>query len=80
MSEYNVAVSEDGVTVFDWPQAVSTDHENAHERLCRDISNLLTYFERKYPNSTDRIDAESDAVRIANSIAAGQFESVDAIP
>jgi len=68
------------VTVFDWPQAVSTDHENAHERLCRDISNLLTYFERKYPNSTDKIDAESDTVRIANSIAAGQFESVDAIP
>ena len=29
VSEYNVFVSEAGVTLFDWPQAVPTDHANA---------------------------------------------------
>ncbi|MFB6090112.1 MAG: serine/threonine-protein kinase RIO2, partial [Halobellus sp.] len=59
MSEYNVAVSESGVTVFDWPQAVSTDHDNARELLSRDVENLVSYFERKYPSSLPDVDSES---------------------
>jgi len=49
MSEYNVFVSSEGVTVFDWPQAVPTDHENARELLERDVTNVVGYFRRKVP-------------------------------
>ncbi|SFF88419.1 RIO kinase 2 [Halopelagius inordinatus] len=73
MSEYNVAVAEDGVTVFDWPQAVSTDHDNARELLVRDVKNILGYFERKYPASMpDSTDVES----VADAVAADEFETV----
>ncbi|MFC6961486.1 serine/threonine-protein kinase RIO2 [Halocatena marina] len=73
MSEYNVAVSEDGVTIFDWPQAVPTDHQNADEFLERDVSNLVSYFRRKYPNQIDIQDTAS----IARTLCDGTFESVD---
>ncbi len=59
MSEYNVAVGERGVTVFDWPQAVPTDHDNARELLARDAKNIVGYFRRKYPGE---IDVDRDAV------------------
>ncbi|WP_281194848.1 serine/threonine-protein kinase RIO2 [Halorubrum sp. F4] len=75
MSEHNVAISEDGVTVFDWPQAVPTDHENAREFLERDVANLLRYFGRKYPHEIDR---ETDTAGIAAAIADGSFETVRA--
>ncbi len=73
MSEYNVFVAPDGVTVFDWPQAVSTDHENAGELLERDVSNLVGHFQRKYPDEAGGIDAGA----VAAAIAAGEFSSVD---
>ncbi|MFA1610352.1 serine/threonine-protein kinase RIO2 [Halobellus rubicundus] len=72
MSEYNVAVSESGVTVFDWPQAVSTDHDNARELLSRDVSNLVSYFERKYPRNLPDLDVDS----VSESLAADDFETV----
>ncbi|QLG63779.1 serine/threonine-protein kinase RIO2 [Halorarum salinum] len=72
MSEYNVAVSEDGVVVFDWPQSVGTDHENADELLARDVANLIGYFRRKYPRETPEVDADA----VADAIAGGEFESV----
>ncbi|SDX58210.1 serine/threonine-protein kinase RIO2 [Halobellus clavatus] len=72
MSEYNVAISESGVTVFDWPQSVPTDHENARELLDRDVENLLSYFNRKYPRNLPDVDVES----VNDSVAAGDFESV----
>jgi len=56
MSEYNVFVSSEGVTVFDWPQAVPTDHENARELLERDVTNVVGYFRRKYPQFVDEVD------------------------
>jgi len=65
ISEYNVFVSETGVTVFDWPQAVSTDHENARELLRRDVENILGYFGRKYPGVTGDVDAENVVERVA---------------
>ena len=73
MSEYNVFVSEEGVTIFDWPQAVPTDHENAAEFLRRDVANLVGYFRRKYPQLVP--DLETDDV--AEEIAAGSFESLE---
>ncbi|MGQ4554704.1 RIO1 family regulatory kinase/ATPase domain-containing protein [Halobellus sp. GM3] len=72
MSEYNVAVSESGVTIFDWPQAVPTDHDNARELLDRDVANLRSYFERKYPGQVPELDLES----VVDSVAANEFESV----
>jgi RIO kinase 2 len=48
LSEYNIFVSEDGVQLIDWPQYVNRAHPHAEEFLRRDISNVLTHFERKY--------------------------------
>src|SRR6056297_899229 len=64
MSEYNVFVTEQGVVVFDWPQAVPTDHENARELLARDVENIVNYFRRKYPAHVESIDVDglSDAI------------------
>ena len=73
MSEYNVFVGEDGVTIFDWPQAVPTDHENAEEFLIRDVENLLGYFRRKYPRIVPEDLSSGD---LATSIADGSFEGV----
>jgi len=75
MSEYNVFVDESGVTVFDWPQAVSTDHENAPELLRRDVENLLGYFQRKYPGEIPDLDPET----VAERLRADEFESVTAV-
>ena len=72
MSEYNVFVSSEGVTVFDWPQAVPTEHENSEELLKRDVENLLGYFERKYPNETPDVDRGA----LASALADDAFEMV----
>jgi RIO kinase 2 len=72
MSEYNVAVAEDGVTVFDWPQAVSTDHENARELLERDLENVVGYFRRKHPGQFEALDVRE----LAETVVAGEFRSV----
>lgn len=74
VSEYNVVVSEAGVTLFDWPQAVSSDHANAEELLRRDVSNLVGYFERKYPNAVPEIDVD----RVTNRLTANEFDTVSA--
>jgi len=72
MSEYNVFVASDGVTLFDWPQAVPTDHENSRELLERDVENLLGYFERKYPGETPDVDRRA----LAGALADDTFEGV----
>ena len=72
MSEYNVFVSADGVTIFDWPQAVSTDHDNSDELLERDVENVLGYFERKYPNETPDLDASA----LAGALTDDSFDGV----
>jgi len=72
MSEYNVFVASDGVTVFDWPQSVTVEHANAREMLERDVENVLGYFERKYPQETPDIDEAA----IAEAVAGGGFGSV----
>jgi RIO kinase 2 len=73
MSEYNVFVGTDGVTVFDWPQAVPTDHENADELLVRDTENIVGYFQRKYPREVPAVDADA----LAESIRADSFDSCE---
>jgi RIO kinase 2 len=71
MSEYNVFVNTDGVTVFDWPQALPTDHENAPELLDRDVANIVGYFERKYPSELSGVDTEA----LAEAVRADSFDS-----
>ncbi|HMB49174.1 MAG TPA: serine/threonine-protein kinase RIO2 [Natronoarchaeum rubrum] len=73
MSEYNVFVSEEGITIFDWPQAIPTDHENAEEFLERDVENVVGYFRRKYPQLVGDADAEA----LAAALADGSYDSVD---
>ncbi|WP_458186160.1 serine/threonine-protein kinase RIO2 [Haladaptatus sp. NG-WS-4] len=72
MSEYNVFVSSEGVTVFDWPQAVPTDHQNAAEFLERDVRNVVGYFRRKYP----QLVGDVDVAGLARAITDETFESV----
>ena len=72
MSEYNVFVGSDGVTVFDWPQAVPTDHENSRELLVRDVGNIVGYIRRKYPRHVDDVDTDA----VAAAVAEGRFETV----
>ncbi|MFB6299467.1 MAG: serine/threonine-protein kinase RIO2 [Halobacteriales archaeon] len=74
MSEYNVWIDDSGVTIFDWPQTVETDHPNAEEFLERDIENLIGYFARKYPSEVPDIDASV----VADQICADDFVSVEA--
>ena len=73
MSEYNVFVDESGITIFDWPQAVPTDHDNARELLDRDLTNIYGYFRRKYPGETpESVDIEA----LGDAIADDALESV----
>jgi RIO kinase 2 len=74
LSEHNVAVSESGVTIFDWPQSVSTGHANADELLERDVSNLVGFFGRKYP----AVVTDVDTAAVADAIADGGFDTVRA--
>jgi len=73
ISEHNLFVSDDGITVFDWPQAVATDHENAETFLERDVENIVSYLERKYPGELDAPERAS----ITNGIESGSFESIE---
>ena len=72
VSEYNVFVASEGITIFDWPQAVPVDHENSEEFLRRDVRNIASYFERKYPGEVSEVDVEA----VAAAIAAGEFDSL----
>jgi RIO kinase 2 len=72
MSEYNVFVGSEGVTVFDWPQAVPTDHANAEELLARDVTNIVGYFARKYPQRMPDVDEAA----LADALRADDFETV----
>jgi len=73
ISEYNIFVASGGITIFDWPQAVATDHENTTELLKRDIENIVGYFQRKYPS---QIEAGVDIDGLVGAIQDGTFESM----
>ena len=72
MSEYNIFVNSEGITIFDWPQAVPVDHENSDDLLERDVENTVGYFQRKYPHSI----ADVDTAALADAVATDSFESV----
>jgi len=72
MSEYNIFVNSEGVTVFDWPQAVPVDHENSDELLERDVENTVGYFQRKYPGTVGPVDTAA----LAATVSSGSFESI----
>ena len=74
ISEYNVFVSESGITLFDWPQSVPTEHDNAREFLERDLENITRYFRRKYPSKTPQLDIEA----LTAAIESGDYETFDA--
>jgi len=48
LSEFNIIIGDGEVKIIDWPQAVSVNHQSAPERLERDVSNILRFFQRKY--------------------------------
>ncbi|MEM2934252.1 MAG: serine/threonine-protein kinase RIO2 [Halobacteria archaeon] len=48
LSEFNVMISPEGVSIIDWPQYVTTKHSRALEFLRRDVANILSYFKKKY--------------------------------
>ena len=75
MSEYNVFIDSDGITIFDWPQAVETDHENARELLDRDLENIYSYFRRKYPGETPE---SVDLAALGDDIVCDEFTSIRA--
>ncbi|MDG5778052.1 serine/threonine-protein kinase RIO2 [Haloarculaceae archaeon H-GB2-1] len=76
MSEYNVFVNSEGIVIFDWPQAVPTDHANADELLERDVENVVGYFERKYPG---QVADTPDSGAIAAELADGEFETLASV-
>ncbi|MDZ7731103.1 MAG: RIO1 family regulatory kinase/ATPase [Natrialbaceae archaeon] len=76
MSEYNVFLAEEGVTIFDWPQAVPTDHENADKFLHRDVDNLVSYVNRKYPGAVPDIQPEA----LVADIMEGSLAPLDGYP
>ncbi|MHA2365404.1 MAG: RIO1 family regulatory kinase/ATPase domain-containing protein [Candidatus Hodarchaeales archaeon] len=53
LSAYNVLVAPTNgdydLFVIDWPQYVTTNHPNAEEKLLIDISNLYSFFGRRFP-------------------------------
>ncbi len=55
LSEYNIRLNENNYPVlFDWPQYVEIESEQAEMVLMRDISNILNYFKKKFQMQTNR--------------------------
>lgn len=48
LSEHNVMVNDEGLTIIDWPQYVAVGSKTADEMLERDVKNVLVHFEKKY--------------------------------
>lgn len=49
LSAYNLFVTRDErVLIIDWPQWTPKDQKGSTERLKEDLTNLTTWFERKY--------------------------------
>ncbi len=66
LSEYNILVRADGqVTLIDWSQWVLLSHPDSQDLLRRDISNVVSFFARKY-KITKTIDDVLTYVRQTN--------------
>jgi len=55
LSEYNILVSPDGITIIDWPQWVGREEINADELLLHDLSMICKYFKKKYSIKKDPV-------------------------
>ncbi|MFX1539393.1 MAG: RIO1 family regulatory kinase/ATPase [Promethearchaeota archaeon] len=54
LSEYNIFVDEtEQITIFDWPQWQPLSHPNSMWLLKRDLSNILTFFKRRFSITYD---------------------------
>jgi len=54
LGEFNIIVDEkQNILIIDWLQWVASDHPNARSLLERDLSNLSTYFYRKFNIQSD---------------------------
>jgi len=69
LSAYNVLVNEEGITIIDWPQAVSVNHPQAGFYIKRDVENLIKHFQRKYRlqvSSDDALHCITGSEKITN--------------
>jgi RIO kinase 2 len=49
ISEYNILVDQSNIPwIIDWPQSIDTKHPNAKDLLKRDITNIVTFFNKRY--------------------------------
>jgi RIO kinase 2 len=82
LSEFNVMITEEGLKIIDWPQAVDLDHANSQELLERDLTNILRFFARRYKialpleEALSRVKAEPNAKPDANPEAEPPEEAV----
>ncbi|MEN6341214.1 MAG: RIO1 family regulatory kinase/ATPase [Methanospirillum sp.] len=63
LSEFNVMIDDDRVVLIDWPQWIQPDHPNAGAVLERDLSNIVTYFARKYRVVRDLDEVVESVIR-----------------
>lgn len=58
LSEYNIMVDTDNRPwIIDWPQSVSRSHPNAGNLVKRDISNVVSFFNRRFHLEISNTDA-----------------------
>ena len=63
-NEFNLMISKTGkVTMIDFPQMVSTDHENADWYFDRDVGCIRTYFTKRFNYTSTRYPKFKDVVQ-----------------
>ncbi len=72
LSEYNAFVTPETVVLFDWPQAVETDHPNADQLLERDLKTTLAYFNRKFPG---QLPGDLEPPTLTTAVTEGTLEA-----
>ena len=66
-NEFNLMISEAGkVTMIDFPQMISTEHENAEWYFDRDVSCVRIFMERRFGYVSERYPRFKDVVREQN--------------
>lgn len=68
LSEYNIFVSDQDVTLIDWPQYVKIGRPHADEMLRRDICNVLAFFKRKFNIDRDDCEVFEDVVTLSKEV------------
>ncbi|KAF5424308.1 MAG: RIO kinase 2 [Candidatus Methanomarinus sp.] len=68
LSEYNIFVSDQDVTLIDWPQYVKIGRPHADEMLRRDICNVLAFFRRKFNIDRDYCEVFEDVRTLSKKV------------